>query len=116
MWKMILRIVPLLALVSVTSAYALNGPWTDAKICSAGVSTYFFLETQPSYLGQSGAWHSFKSASGNTYDCRIGQAKIIFRWINNVSGSMSSDSTRFSISGVELTVTTNMDEKVFVHR
>lgn len=111
-----MRLAALATMLLPTLAYAQNGQWQDAEICSAGVATYFFLKEQPSYRGQSGPWHSFTSARGNNYDCRVGQEHIIFRWVNSDAGQMSSQSTRFQISGSELIVTTDMDERSFLHR
>lgn len=101
----------LFAGMGATSAEA--SAWSEAKICSAGVYTYFFLETQPALRSKTGEYLDFVSETNRKYQCRAVDGTINLKWVNDNGKSMSSSVTRYSISGDIVTVKTNLLTKTF---
>ncbi|WP_155924062.1 hypothetical protein [Mesorhizobium sp. L103C119B0] len=97
-----------------SSALAQTTSWPEAQICSAGTYTYFFLESPPRLLGNSGKAYRFQSAAGHIYDCELNGDRVNFTWNNAVSGAMSSHSTKYQVAGEELTIVTDLVKNVFV--
>ncbi|MBB4191793.1 hypothetical protein GGE45_001478 [Rhizobium aethiopicum] len=75
--------------------------------------TYFFLNSAPTVSELESGWVRLRSASGNSYDCRIDGDAVAFRWINKCNEDMMSKSTKWSLKGDSLTVVSNMRTQRF---
>lgn len=107
-----LLIAALLSTPAIAQADVIDG-WPTADICRAGVQAYFFLSEPPLHRGYNG-FHQIQSAIGNAYKCQIAANNMIrLIWTSADSASMRSESTRYSIDGGMLTVTSDISEQVF---
>jgi hypothetical protein len=99
----------LFALVS-SSVYAQANAWSSAEICAAGGMSYFFLHSPPKVEQADANWYRIRSEAGNLYECSASGGRVSFRWINETSGFMTSESTTWSMLGDTLVVKTQLQE------
>lgn len=101
-------IAGLLFLATASPTLAQPATWSNAEMCVAGGMTYFFLNSAPTVNELESGWVRLRSASGNSYDCRIDGDTVAFRWINKSNEDMTSKSTKWSLKGDRLTVVSDM--------
>ena len=89
--------------VATTFAFGKDFRWSNDLVCQAGVHAYFYLRQPPRRIGNVDDKLVFRSASGATYDCQVRGNAFLLNWKND-TGPMSSNSTKFEISGSTLTV------------
>lgn len=98
---------------SVISGSAYASGWNDQAICRAAAKTYFFLNALPAEGPIKDDRYGLVSSSGNLYFCKVNSGTVEFYWKNKSGESMTSKSTKYSLSGDNLTVTTDMMNETF---